>query len=922
MKDDPDLDALAAAVADGAEIDWSAVAARHSDALAGAVVRNLRVLSSIVVEHRQVVGRGGTRFEGTAWGHLHILGRVGSGAFGDVYRAWDPQLEREVALKLVPVDTASQVRDGGLNEARLLARVRHPHVVTVHGAANIDGFAGLWMEFVEGRTLRQVVEDDGPLGAHETVITGLAICRALGAVHAAGLLHGDVKAQNVMRERGGRIVLMDLGAGRLLAPLGRDPAPLAATPLYVAPEVLAGERPDARSDVYSLGVVLFFLLTGRFPHRGTDTADIVASHARGGGDTLRQLRTDLPDALIAVVERCLAVDRETRSEHPAAVERALAGCLSGHVSEERRRSGWHPRTVVGMAAVLALAAMATGWQAARRTHTTARADLHFRSTIALAPPVAYTYGPWLALSARGRWIAYRAHDACLYVRPADRLEAIQVPRSFNASYPFFSPDEQWLAFFAGGTLRKYSLVDGTTITLTDTPNARGGTWTADGRIVYTPALHSSLWSVPAGGGTPEQITTLRTGDASHRWPVALPGGRIALTTWPSHGDVLGATVAIVDPATRQWWTIANGTRPRYSVSGILTYAHDGEVLATRYDPALPGETKPGVLLQRQVLTDEQTGYVDYELSDVSLVYVEGGSNSQRRKLVWVDQSGTPQALVMPAHSIERPRISPDGRQVAFVVRERSTDVYHYDLDRGVLTRLTSNPAAEHEAPVWSPDSSRLAYSMWSYGAPRAIVTQEPADTDRFRVIGTSTTHDHITAWTDRDGLMLTAFDDRGFGDILVLDAQAGGMRTPFLATAANERDGQPSADGAWILYTSDESGTDQVYVRERASGRRIQVSSSGGSEPSWHPDGRAIFYRSPDSMMKVRWPLLGSASEPRPLFRDTYVRSTRRELNYAVSRDGARFLMVESLPPPERPVHLVIGWPGELEPRLTRASAH
>jgi eukaryotic-like serine/threonine-protein kinase len=922
MKNQPILDALAAAVADGIEVDWDALAAQHGDPAVAAVVRNLRMLSTIEVEHRHAVGAGQDRLAGTTWGHLRVIERVGSGAFGDVYRAWDPQLEREVALKLVPLNAAGSDRDGSLGEARLLARVRHPHVVTVYGGATIDGYSGLWMEFVDGRTLRQVIEQDGPFGAPETVIAGLAICRALGAIHAAGLLHGDVKAQNVMRERGGRLVLMDLGAGRLLAPAEGASSPVAATPLYVAPEVLAGEPPDVRSDVYSLGVVLFFLLTGRFPHRGSDAADIAESHLRGDGNLLRELRTDLPDALVSVVERCLAVQPEARFEQAAAVERALASCLSAHVEHDPRTIGWRPSRVLAAGTVVVALAGVVGWRVMAGVGRDDRADVRVRSVIALSPPVANTYGPWLALSSHGRWIAYRAHDAQLYIRRVDRLDPVQVPRSYNAVYPFFSPDEQWLAFFARGVLLKYSLVDGTVARITDAPNARGGTWTTDGWIVYTPTLHAGLWRVRESGGAPEQITWLRRGEASHRWPVALPGGRFALTTWPTHGDILDATVAIVDPPSQQWWTIGKGTRPQYSNNGMLAYAHDGEVLATPYDTLHPELTKPGVPLQGSVLTDEQTGYVDYGISDDTLLYVHGGSNSEQRRLVWVNQSGTNQPTSIPVRSIERPRIAPDGRQVAFVVRERRTDLYHYDLDRGVLTRLTSSPAAEHEAPEWSPDSSRLVYSKWIFGAPRAIVLRKPDEADQGQVIGTANTHDHVTAWSRHGGLMVTAFNEQGLGDILVVDDRPAGGRQPFLATDANERDGQPSPDGMWVLYTSDESGTDQVYVRERSGGRRIQISSAGGSEPIWQRDGRAIFYRSTDAMMKVRWPLLGSASEPRPLFKDTYVRSTRREVNYSVTPDGQRFLMVEALPPPHRPLTLVIGWLSDLQLRLARAGSY
>lgn len=915
------LDALAAAVADGSAIDWDAVTA-GADPSVRAVVQNLRLLSTIAGEHRQVQSDGApSRFAGASWAHLRIIGHIGSGAFGDVFRAWDSQLEREVALKLVPAESPTALRTGALGEARLLARIRHPDVVTVYGAATQDGYAGLWMELIEGRTLRQMVEADGPFGPHETVTTGLALCRALGAIHAAGLVHGDVKAQNVIRERGGRIVLMDLGAARLLAPVDPEPRAVAATPLYVAPEVLAGGRPDVRSDVYSLGVVLFYLLTGGFTHRDPDAPEAAATQTTDNDHALRQHRNDLPDALVSVVERCLAADPHARFEQAAAVERALAGCLTAQVTPAHARSPvrrWH--ALAGALLLIVLGGLA-GWRLTAGSPATSPV-VRLHSMVNLSPPAAKNLGPWVAMSRTGRWIAYRGNDGHLYVRPADGLTSAQVPRSQNGEYPFFSPDENRLGYFADGTLRTHSLADGTNAAVTAVPNTRGATWTADDWIVYTPAMHSALWRVRPSGGPPEQLTTLQPGQTSHRWPAALPDGRIALTVWPSYGDIRAAKIVITDPASGESWTVDHGTRPQYAAAGVLTYAREGEVLATRYDPRRPHATGPGVLLQTGVLTDEQTGYVDYGISNVSLLYIQGGSTSERRRLVWVDETGAAEPLPIPIRAIERPRIAPDGRQIAFVCRERQTDLYHYDLERSVLTRLTSDASAEHEAPVWSPDSTRLAFSRWTFGALRAIVIRTPDTTRHAEVIATSPTHDHVSAWTEQEGLLVTAFNEIGLGDIHRLEARADGRREPVLVTKANERDAQLSPDSHWMLFTSDDSGTDEVYVRERLGSRRIQVSSAGGFEPTWAPDGRAIFYRTLDSMMKVRWPLLGSASEPRALFKDPYARSARRELNYAVMPDGSRFLMVETLTPPDRPLHLFVGWHDDLAPRLTRAGVH
>jgi serine/threonine protein kinase len=330
-----DVLAVARAIAAGQAVDWSSVESSvQLSESAAAVLRELRVVVEIAELHRSVDISDVSSISSSetaavspqfgTWGSLRLLDRVGHGAFGDVYRAWDPRLDREVALKLLrradsPRDSVgSQV----IEEGRLLARVRHPNVVTVYGADRIDGRVGLWMEFVRGRTLETVLRDHGPFGAQEATLIGLDLARALSAVHSAGLIHRDVKAQNVMRENGGRIVLMDFGAGR--DDLDDRPAELAGTPLYLAPEVLAGALGTTRSDVYSVGVLMFHLVTTSYPVKGKTLEDIREAHATGRRTWLRDARPDLPDAFVQVIERALVADPNERYGSAGALEAALA----------------------------------------------------------------------------------------------------------------------------------------------------------------------------------------------------------------------------------------------------------------------------------------------------------------------------------------------------------------------------------------------------------------------------------------------------------------------------------------------------------------------------------------------------------------------------------------------------------------------
>jgi tetratricopeptide (TPR) repeat protein len=333
MQPERDYESLLESVADGAEIDWGALEASAATSAERTRYRNLRLVARVAALHRTLVlddevpspltlVNESTSGDPAAWGHLTIKSRIASGAFGRIYRAHDSQLNRDVALKLLRGDiTLLRPVERVLAEARTLARVDHQNVVTVHGADVRDGRAGLWMELVDGQTLDAWVSAHGTMGAREAAAIGIDLCRALAAVHGAGLVHGDVKAQNVMREKGGRIVLMDFGAGRAQ---GTDASGVAGTPMYLAPEVLAGEPPTAGSDLYSLGVLLFYLLTRTFPYKGADIEGLRGAHADGHREWLRDLRPDVPSELVHTIERALEPDPARRYATAGAMERDLA----------------------------------------------------------------------------------------------------------------------------------------------------------------------------------------------------------------------------------------------------------------------------------------------------------------------------------------------------------------------------------------------------------------------------------------------------------------------------------------------------------------------------------------------------------------------------------------------------------------------
>jgi eukaryotic-like serine/threonine-protein kinase len=373
--DDPNLLSIASLISEGARVDWSRLQRQTSDPYASTVLDEMALLEEIARFHRGTPASDGSdddrdadTHELQAWGHFTVIERIGGGAFGTVYRVKDTKLQSEAALKLLSPRASEADLHSAQKEARLLARLRHPNVVAVHGTDCIEGRVGIWMEFVQGRTLAALLRDQGPFGAREAAIIGFDLCRALSAVHRAGLLHGDLKANNVMREHGGRTVLMDFGTGKDLAgDLENEPprSDFAGTPLYVAPEVFEGRPRTKLADIYSLGVLLFQMVTESYPVGGRTRAEVAQAHRRGERIYLRDARSDLPAEFVAVVERALSVDPRDRYQSAGAFEAALAPIIGRAPDEEpRRRRGWIAMAV-SAAGVLAVAAGLAYWASSR-----------------------------------------------------------------------------------------------------------------------------------------------------------------------------------------------------------------------------------------------------------------------------------------------------------------------------------------------------------------------------------------------------------------------------------------------------------------------------------------------------------------------------------------------------------------------------
>jgi serine/threonine protein kinase/Tol biopolymer transport system component len=828
--DDPWLLALGAAVADGKTIDWDAAVRSAPDAERRALVERMRRVAELAAAH-------GAQPSGQ-WRHLLLYEKVGEGAFGAVYRGWDPQLERDVAVKLL-------ARSGGdgappIDEARHLARVRHANVVTVYGADRDGAQSGLWMEYLKGQTLDAIVRATGPMSAREAIGIAIDLSHALSALHGAGLLHRDIKATNVMREVGGRIVLMDFSGAHARARRVDPAGSFSGTPLFMAPELFDGGPATPASDVYSLGVLLFFLLTGALPVTGSDLADLRAAHAAGTRRRLRDLRPDLSDGIVQVVERMTAADPARRFQTAGELEAALLTASGvGERPLPPPATQWWP--VLVSAALVALVGL-----------------LMWRSSPEPAPLVRFTVGPpylsngWPRLSKQGA-LAFgtvvEGRDR-FWVRPLDDAgQGHALTATTARETPFWSPDGKTLAFFEDGKLKRIAIDGGDAQTITDAPAPHGGDWYENWILFATDA---GIFRIAPDGTERTQLTApdKEQGDRQHGWPEFLPDGtRFLYIVRSNKNERGGLYLGSIDGTTATRLMDAY-SRTAYSAGHIL-YVRDGVLQAQPFDPvrgAITGQPVP--LASRVKFHPKTDAAFDATPSGVLSYATEPGLSTTR--LALFDRRGRELRVIAPAaQTYRQPRFSPDG---ARLVAEKgapsavSTDLWVFDLARGGEYRLTTAPTDEHFVnPAWSPDGARIAFSKRVDGR-FVIVAKEvesAAPEERLAALDGDTL---LEDWS-RDNKYLSAAVRRSGLWIIPLDRQ----RKPWLARADARIEiwqSEFSPDSRFIAYTSEESGRAEVYVEPLpATGARWQISTHGGGEPHWRADGKELFYLTPEGLI-------------------------------------------------------------------------
>jgi Tol biopolymer transport system component len=701
------------------------------------------------------------------------------------------------------------------------------------------------------------------------------------------------------------------------------------TAAYMSPEQAKGKIVDRRTDVWAFGVVLFEMLTGKPAFPGEDITEVLAAVVKSE-PAWDALPSGVPYAIRMLLRRCLDKNLRRRLGHISEARVVLEDVLSGAALAEPRAGAGagerRPRALVfsvaaGVSALVAAMAILVTWYLKPSPPRPVT-----RATVNLQPgdELAALDLPALAISSDGKQLAYvatRKNVRQIYLRPMDSLEARPVAGTEGANAPFFSPDGQWIGFAAGGSLKKILASGGAALTLASVGAERGASWTDRGAIIFAPTTASSLQRVLDAGGASQPLTRLETGEITHRWPEVLPGGQAVL--FAAGVSAINLQLAASSLRTGERKTLAlSGTSPHYLSTGHLIYAEQGTLMAVPFDVQRLQITGTPVPVIEGVLQSTGNGFAQYAVSaDGSLVYIPGSIQASQRNLVWVDRKGAETAIAAPARAYRYPRISPDGQRVAVTVEEAESNVWLYDLRRDTLSRLTFEGGV-NLLGAWTPDGKRIAYASTRAGGAQNPFWQPADGSGAPERLGTSEFTDTPSS-ISADGKLVALTEIRpetGY-DIDILQVSDHKM-SPFLRTRFFEGAPQFSPDGRWMVYVSDESGRLEIYVQPfPGPGGKWQVSTDGGTEPTWNRNGREIFYRSGNKMMAVDVTTQPSfsAGKPHALFEAEYMPTPASFPNYDVSADGQKFLVLKPNQPAgvaSTQINVVLNWTEELKRRV------
>lgn len=893
---------------------------------------------------------------GTRLGPYEILAPLGAGGMGEVFRARDTRLGRDVAVKVLPDEFSSdpQRLRRFEQEASAAGALNHPNILVVHDIGAHNGTTFVVSELLEGETLRERLRG-AALAQRKALDYALQVARGLAAAHERGIVHRDLKPENIFITADGRAKILDFGLAKLAEAGGdraqtniptrrvdTDPGAVMGTVGYMAPEQVRGQEVDHRADIFAFGCVLYEMFAGRRAFRGESHVETLSAIIRDDPPDLSESNRAISPALERLVLHCLEKRPAERFQSTRDLVFALEALSGSHAT-----SGSNPNVVAPITerpkrnerfvwlAVSALLLLSTlVFAALYFTRPEAETPLATRFFITL--PEKTDLRGTFAVSPDGRRVALRGISegkAILWVRPLDSLESQPLAGTDEATYPFWSSDSRFIGFFANGKLKKVEATGGPVQTLCDAPAGRGGSWNADGLIIFSPGDGQPLFKVSAAGGAPVPLTTREQsrGELSHFHPHFLPDGRHFLYLVISNQlEHTGIRVGSLDsPESR--FLVKTTVNASYAPPGYLLYVQERTLMAQSFDadrlettgepisiageptPIVEGIDRLGAGSRFALFSVSQTGV---------LVYRSGSSDSSQ--LIWFDRKGEQLGTVgLVGASYSVPWLSPDERRAAVsgsAPDSGSGDIWLIELARGTLTRFTFDPAPDL-TPVWSPDGNTIIFTSERDG--NGNIYQKPASGAIAEEVLIKSAHTKIANDWSADGrfILYQELNQQSLFDLWIFPVEGERKPFPFLQTPFDERHGRFSPDGRWIAYASNESGMWQVYVQSfPASGGKWQISNAGGGQPQWSRDGREIFYVSADRKL-MSAPVRASGStfevgEPQMLFelRIQSVGLPGPRNFFAVTKDGQRFL-VNSLSAEQtfRLTTVVLNWTADLK---------
>ena len=866
---------------------------------------------------------------GTKLGPYEILAPIGAGGMGEVYRAKDTRLGRDVALKILPESFAREpdrLRRFE-QEARAVAALNHPNILAVFDIGQQNGSPFLVSELLEGENLRTVL-DGGALPQRKTIEYGVQIAHGLAAAHDKGIVHRDLKPENIFVTRDGRIKILDFGLAKLAQHAGSDEATLTGpntavgmvmgTASYMAPEQVRGQAADPRTDIFAFGAVLYEMLSGVRAFRRNTAAETMTAVLKDDPPELSDPAHVVSPALDRIVRRCLEKSPEQRFQSARDLSFSLSALSGTEASMSARAMAARRQLPVRLwlSVALALAAVsAVTWFVARRPVPTSRMEF------ALAVPDEMSISH-MALSRDGSMLVFVSPEESsalpmLFVQRVGSSSVTPLPGTQGASYPFWSPDGAYVAFFANGKLQKMAASGGTPQVLASALAGRGGSWGSKGLIIYSPDARGPIQRINADGTGLAPVTQgIRTAnDQSHRWPLFLPDGNHFLFWAGNFGNLKGDRsngIYLGSLAGKERKLVALCSSSFGYDAHHLFYADEQRQLVNIAFDASAGTVSGSTTVVANAIGFQPSTYWSaFAVAQNGTLIYNTGVGAAESALTWIDRSGKELGRVGDPAVMYNPTLSPDGSRVAADISDQKTnnvDIWIESTTGAGNSRFTFDPAEEVVA-VWSRDENTLAYrEADADGANLNLKLATGLERERKRFTVPKSTGDDLlpNSWSLDDRQILCTRQTAS-GTHLELLPVAGGEPTRFLTSKGSETNGQISPDGKWVAYASDESGDWEIYVTSfPGAAGKWQISRGGGTEPRWRGDGGEIFYIGPNGMLTAVSVNAASAfvsGTPTPLFqiRGRAPISSTDVFTYDVARDGKRFLVNRYLKPEHVP---------------------